>query len=52
MVHVAIYLGQGDGELVITDASSLPETNKVMVRRIAADRSDIAGFAVMELVAK
>lgn len=52
MVHVAIYLGQGDGELVIIDASSLPETNKVMVRRIAADRSDIAGFAVMELVAK
>lgn len=52
MVHVAIYLGQGGGELVIIDASSLPETNKVMVRRIAADRSDIAGFAVMELVAK
>lgn len=52
MVHVAIYLGQGDGELVIIDASSLPETNKVMVRRIPCDREDLAGFAVMELVAK
>ena len=52
MVHVAIYLGQVDGELVIIDASSLPETNKVMVRRIPCDREDLAGFAVMELVAK
>ena len=52
MVHVAIYLAREGEELVIIDASSLPETSRVMVRRIPCDRRDLAGFAVMKLTRK
>lgn len=52
IVHVAIYLAREGRELVIIDASSLPETSRVMVRRIPCDRKDLAGFGVMMLTRK
>lgn len=52
MVHVAIYLAREGEELVIIDASSLPETSRVLVRCIPCDRRDLAGFAVMRLTRK
>lgn len=52
IVHVAIYLAREGRELVIIDASSLPETSRVMVRRIPCDRKDLAGFGVMKLTRK
>lgn len=51
-MHVAIYLAREGRELVIIDASSLPETSRVMVRRIPCDRKDLAGFGVMMLTRK